>query len=103
MEIMSYGCKIYASARHGYLRGASAAPRRRAGTEKQQMKAISKVRHYRRTKNGAFRLVGIEEVEVEEHHWGHVDSLDWRDQADARRLAREQENFEALVDAACGE
>ena len=66
-------------------------------------RVISKVRHYKRTKDGSLRFVGIEHVEVEEHHWGHVDSLDWRDAADARRLVHERETFEALADAACGE
>lgn len=64
-------------------------------------KVISTVRHYKRTKNGTLRFVGTEHVEVEEHHWGHIDSLDWRDMADARRLAHEQEAFERLTDAAC--
>ena len=69
------------------------------------MKKISEVKHYKIRKDGSLRFVGIEHVEVEEHHWGHVDSLDWRDAADARRRAHEQEDFEALADAvcACGE
>lgn len=67
------------------------------------MRKISKVRHYRRQKDGSLRFAGIERVEVEEVHWGHVDSLDWRDAADARRLSLDREAFEALADAACGE
>ena len=66
-------------------------------------KVISTVKHYKRTKNGSLRLVGIEKHEVEETHWGHIASLDTRDAADARRLAHEQDDFEAVVDAACGE
>ena len=65
-------------------------------------KVVSKVRHYRRQKDGSLRFAGIERVEVEEQHWGHVDSLDWRDAADARRLSHDREAFEALADAACG-
>ena len=65
------------------------------------MTKISTVRHYKRMKNGSLRLVGIEHVEVEEHHWGHIESLDVRDRADAHRLAHEQEDFERLVDDAC--
>ena len=64
------------------------------------MTKISTVRHYKIRKDGTLRLVDIEHVEVEEHHWGHIDSLDVRDRADARRLAHEQEDFERLVDAA---
>ena len=71
--------------------------------EKQEMKTISKVKHYKVNPDGTLRLVGIEHVEVEEHHWGHIKSLDVRDAADARRLAHEQEDFERLVDAACGQ
>ena len=67
------------------------------------MKKISTIRHYRRTKNGSLRFVGIEHVEVEEHHWGHIESLDWRDKADARRLAHELEAFERLADDVCCE
>ena len=65
------------------------------------MTKISKVKHYKRAKDGSLRFVGIEHVEVEEHHWGHVDSLGWRDAADAHRLANDREMFEALADAAC--
>ena len=65
------------------------------------MTKISTIKHYRRTKNGSLRFVGIETRAVEEHHWGHIKLLDVRDKADARRLAHEQEAFEALVDAAC--
>ena len=65
------------------------------------MKKISTIRHYRRTKNGSLRFVGIEHVEVVEYHWGHIKLLDVRDKADAHRLAHEQEDFERLVDAAC--
>ena len=64
------------------------------------MKKISEVRHYKVNPDGTLRFVGIEHVEVEEHHLGHINSLDLRDKADARRLAREQEEFERLVDAA---
>ena len=96
---------ILASARHGYLRGTTAAPRRRADMETNTMtkKVISTVRHYKVRKDGTLRFVGNEKVEVEEYHWGHIDSLDERDRADARRLAHEQEDFERLVDNACGE
>ena len=66
-------------------------------------KVISTVKHYKRMKNGSLRFVGTEHVEVEEHHWGHIKLLDVRDKADERRLAHEQEDFERLVDAACGE
>ena len=65
------------------------------------MKKISEVKHYKIRKDGSLRFVGIEHVEVEEHHWGHIKSLDIRDKADARRLAHEQDEFERLVDAAC--
>ena len=64
-------------------------------------KVISTIRHYKRQKDGTLRFVGIGKREVEEEHWGHIDSLDERDRADARRLAHEQEDFERLVDAAC--
>ena len=64
-------------------------------------KVISTIRHYKRTKDGSLRFVGIEKREVEEHHWGHIKLLDVRDKADAHRLAHEQEDFERLVDAAC--
>ena len=64
------------------------------------MTKISTIRHYKRTKNGSLRFIGIETREVEEHHWGHIKLLDIRDKADARRLAHEQEDFERLVDAA---
>ena len=66
-------------------------------------KVISKVRHYKRNADGSLRFVSIEHVEVEELHWGHIDSLDWRDKADARRLAHEKEAFERIADDACGE
>ena len=66
-------------------------------------KVISTVRHYKRAKDGTLRLVGIEKHEVEEYHWGHIEALDWRDEADAQQLARDQEDFERLADAACGE
>ena len=65
------------------------------------MTKISTVRHYKIRKDGSLRFVVIEHVEVEEHHWGHIESLDWRDAADARQLAHEQESFERLADAAC--
>ena len=65
------------------------------------MRKISEVRHYKIRKDGSLRFVGIEHVEVEEHHWGHIKLLDIRDKADERRLAHEQEAFERLVDAAC--
>ena len=64
------------------------------------MTKISTVRHYKIRKDGTLRFVGNEHVEVEEHHWGHIEDLDWRDKADARQLARDQEDFERLVDAA---
>ena len=67
------------------------------------MKMMSEVKHYKLNADGTLRFVGIEHVEVEEAHWGHVDSLDWRDAADARRLSLDREAFEALADAACGE
>ena len=66
-------------------------------------KVISTVRHYKVRKDGSLRFVGIEHAEVEEYHWGHIEALDWRDEADARQLARDQEDFERLADAACGE
>ena len=66
-------------------------------------KVISTIKHYKRAKDGTLRFVGIEKRAVEEHHWGHIKSLDIRGKADARRLAHEQEEFERLVDAACGE
>ena len=66
-------------------------------------KVISMIKHYKREKDGTLRFVGTEKREVEEHHWGHIKSLDIRDKADARRLAHEQDEFERLVDAACGE
>ena len=69
---------------------------------KHTMTKISTVRHYKIRKNGTLRFVGIEHVEVEEHHWGHIKLLDVRDKADAHRLAHEQEDFERLADAACG-
>ena len=62
-------------------------------------KVISTIKHYKREKDGTLRFVGIEKREVEEHHWGHIDSLDIRDKADARRLAHEQEEFERLSTA----
>ena len=64
-------------------------------------KVISTIKHYKKQKDGTLRFVGIEKREVEEHHWGHIDSLDIRDRVDARRLAHEQEEFERLADAAC--
>ena len=64
-------------------------------------KVISTIRHYKRTKNGTLRFVGTEKREVEEHHWGHIESLDWRDAADAQQLAQDREAFERLADAAC--
>ena len=66
-------------------------------------KIISTIRHYKKQKDGSLRFVGIEKREVEEHHWGHIKPLDWRDKAYARRLAHEQEDFERLADNACGE
>ena len=66
-------------------------------------KVISTIKHYKREKDGTLRFVGFEKREVEEHHLGHIDSLDIRDKADARRLAHEQEEFERLADDACGE
>ena len=66
-------------------------------------KVINTVKHYKIRKNGSLKFVGNEHVEVAEHHWGHIESLDLRDEADAIRSNRESENFEALVDAACGE
>lgn len=67
------------------------------------MTVINKVRHYKINPDGSLRFVGIERVEAEEFHWNHLESLDWRDEADARRRSRDAEAFEALVDAACGE
>ena len=69
------------------------------------MTKISTIRHYRRTKNGSLRFVGIETREVEENHVTHIAGLAERDEADAIRRARELEDFEALADAAsaCGE
>ena len=67
------------------------------------MKTISKIRHYKVNPDGTLRLVGVTEREVLETHWGHIESLDVRDAADERRLAHAQEDFERLVDAACGE
>lgn len=67
------------------------------------MMKINTVRHYRRQKNGTLRFAGIEKVEVEEEHWGHIESLDWRDKADANRRAHEEDAFERLADSACGE
>ena len=64
-------------------------------------KVISTIKHYKKQKDGTLRFVGFENREVEEHHWGHIKSLDIRDKADARRLAHEQEEFERLVDTAC--
>ena len=64
-------------------------------------KVISTIRHYRREKDGTLRFVGIEKREVEERHRGHLKLLDVRDNADAHRLAHEQEDFERLADAAC--
>ena len=68
-------------------------------------KVISTVRHYKRMKNGSLRFVGFEHVEVEETHVTRFDGLAERDEADALCLARDIEEFEALVDAAsvCGE
>ena len=65
------------------------------------MTKISTIKHYRRTKNGSLRFIGLETREVEETHVTHIAGLDMRDKADARRLAHEQEDFERLVDAAC--
>ena len=65
------------------------------------MKKISTIRHYRRTKNGSLRFVGIEHVEVNETHVTHIAGLAEREEADALRHARELEDFEALADAAC--
>ena len=65
------------------------------------MKKISTIRHYRRTKNGSLRFVGIEHVEVDETHVTHIAGLAERDEADALCLAHDIEEFEALVDAAC--
>ena len=65
------------------------------------MKKISTVKHYKIRKDGTLRFVGLEHIEVEEQHWGHISSLDIRDAADIARRAREAEEFEALVDAAC--
>ncbi len=73
------------------------------GNRKMTKKVISTIKHYKREKDGTLRFVGTEKREVEEHHWGHIKSLDWRDEADARRLARDQEDFERLVDNVCGE
>ena len=53
-------------------------------------KVISTIKHYKKQKDGTLRFVGNEKREVEEHHWGHINSLDIRDKADARRLAHEQ-------------
>ena len=64
-------------------------------------KVINTVKHYKIQKDGPLKFVGNEKREVAEHHWGHIESLDIRDKADARRLADEQEEFEALADAAC--
>ena len=63
-------------------------------------KVISTIRHYKKQKDGTLRFVGIEKREVEEHHWGHIESLDARDAADQLQLARDREAFEALADAA---
>ena len=71
------------------------------GNLKMTKKVISTIKHYKKQKDGTLRFVGIEKREVEEHHWGHINSLDIRDKADARRLAHEQEEFERLADAAC--
>ena len=65
------------------------------------MKKISTVKHYKIRKDGTLKLVGLEHVEVEEHHWGNIESLELRDKADAIRRDRESEAFEALLDAAC--
>ena len=94
---------ILASERHGYLRGTTAAPRRRAdmGTNTMTKKVISTIRHYKIRKDGSLRFVGIETREVEETHVTHIAGLAERDEADAIRRAREIEDFEALADAAC--
>ena len=65
------------------------------------MTKISTVKHYRRTKNGSLRFIGIEHVEVDETHVTHIAGLAERDEADSIRRARELEDFETLVDAAC--
>ena len=67
------------------------------------MTKISTVKHYKRMKNGALRFVGFEHVEVDETHVTHIAGLAERDEADSIRRVRELEDFEALVDAACGE
>ena len=77
--------------------------RRKSRNMKMTKKVISTIRHYKRNADGSLRFVGIEKREVEEHHWGHIKLLDVRDKADAHRLAHEQEDFERLADAACGE
>ena len=65
------------------------------------MTKISTVKHYRRTKNGSLRFIGIVHVEVDETHVTHIAGLAERDEADSIRRARELEDFETLVDAAC--
>ena len=65
-------------------------------------KVISTIKHYKRAKDGTLRFIGTERVEVEENHMTRIAGLDMRDQADAHWLAHEQEDFERLVDAACG-
>ena len=52
-------------------------------------------------KDGSLRFIGIEKREVEETHVTHIAGLAARNEADAIRRARETEEFEALVDAAC--
>ena len=51
-------------------------------------KVISTVKHYKIQKDGSLKFVSNEHVEVAKHHWGHIASLDIRDKADARRLAK---------------